>query len=96
MTKSQLGTDISPKASYQSFRTTKLRKKPVRLTGFPKPSAFVVCFSLLQVCPSELSFVFSVLFIPSFLCFEQVLYVSLNFFGCSLCLNFDKLRDTAI
>lgn len=93
MTKLQLGTDISPKALYQLFRTTILRKKePVTLTSFPKPPAFAVRFSLLQVCPSVLSFVIAVLFIFYVL---RRYSVSLNFFGCSLCLNFDKFTDTA-
>ena len=68
--------------------------KTVSLTRFQKPTIWIR-HNLLQVCPSEPTFVFAVLLIPSFNIFEGLFLCFTQSCGSSYSQNFDKIRDTA-
>ena len=68
--------------------------KTVRLPKSSK-TTIAIRFNVLQILSTRASFVFNLLFIPSFHILGSYFYVSLSYGGISHCFNFDKFCDTA-
>ena len=96
MTKSQLYVKQKCLPSIISNVTNNKNElgKAARLASFQN-AQFAIHFNCFRICPSIPTFLFVMLFKPSFLCFEQLFLCSTHFGDGSNCLNFYEFLGTA-